>query len=174
MFADDYGQHAELNERFRSGANWFYWIAGLTLVTSIIGLLGGGWRFFLSLGITQLIDGIAVYAAESLGDATKIVAIVLDIFITALFAGFGYLASKRQMWAYVTGMIVFVLDGLLSLLIMDWIGILVHGFVMVMMVRGFMAGREMLALERAMSEAAQSAHAATSQPTTEPAAQPSY
>lgn len=174
MFADDYGQHAELSERFRSGANWFYWIAGLTLVTSIIGLLGGGWRFFLSLGVTQLIDGIAVYTADSLGDATKIIAIVLDIVITAMFAGFAYLANKRQMWAYIVGMVVFFLDGLLSLLITDWIGILVHGFVLVMMVRGYLAGREMLALERAMTEAAQSAQATASQPEPAPAAQPTY
>jgi hypothetical protein len=154
---NDYGQHTELSDRYRSGANWFYWIAGLTLVTSIIGLLGGGWRFFLSLGVTQVIDGIALAAAESLGDATKIIALVLDIVITAMFAGFAYLAHKRQLWAYMAGIVVFGLDGLLSLAIFDIIGILVHGFVLVMMIRGFMAGREMLALERAMAQAAQAA-----------------
>lgn len=152
----DYTQHAELSDRFRSGANWFYWIAGLSLITSIIGLMGGSWRFFLSLGITQLIDGLAIYAADSFGGATKIIAIVLDIFITVMFAGFAYLANKRQLWAYVAGMVVFVLDGLLSLLIVDLLGIIVHAFVLVMMIRGYMAGRQMLALERTMAEAAQS------------------
>jgi len=169
MFENDYGHHAELNQRYRSGANWLYWIAGLTLITSIVGLLGGGWRFFLSLGVTQLIDGIAVYAADSLGEATKVIAIVLDIFITAMFAGFAYLANKRQLWAYVAGMIVFLLDGLLSLAIFDWIGILVHGFVLFMMIRGYMAGREMLVLER---ELAQSAQAGAGQP--QPQAEPTY
>ena len=155
----DFGHHSELTQRFQSGANWFYWIAGLTLLTSIIGLLGGGWRFFLSLGITQLIDGIAVYAADSLGEATKVIALVLDIFITLMFAGVAYLANKRQMWAYVTGMVVFLLDGLLSILVLDWLGIIVHGFVLVMMMRGYVAGRELVAVERAMAEAAQSAQA---------------
>lgn len=151
---DDYGQHAELAQRFRSGANWFYWIAALTLITSIVSLLGGGWRFFLSLGITQVIDGLAVGTAQSLGEATKVVAIVLDIFITAMFAGFAFLSNKRHLWAYVAGMVVFLLDGLLSLLFFDVIGIIVHAFVLFLMVRGFMAGREMLALERALAEAA--------------------
>ena len=155
----DHIKHQELSARYRSGANWFYWIAALTFVTSIISLLGGGWRFFLSLGITQVIDGIAVGASESLGDATKVVAIVLDIFITAMFAGFAYLANKRQMWAYITGMVVFLLDGLLSLLVTDLIGILVHGFVLFVMIRGYMAGREMLALERVMAQATQAAEA---------------
>ncbi|HEV8168381.1 MAG TPA: hypothetical protein VGP59_03510, partial [Pyrinomonadaceae bacterium] len=57
----------------------------------------------------------------------------------------------RQLWAYVVGMVVFLLDGLLSLVFVDFIGIIVHGFVLFMMIRGFMAGREMLALERAMA-----------------------
>ena len=172
MFENNYDdiQHSELSSRFRSGANWFYWIAGLTLVTSIISLLGGGWRFFLSLGVTQLIDAIAVVTAESLGDATKVVAIVLDIFISAMFAGFAFLAMKRHMWAYVLGMVVFVLDALLSIVLLDFIGIIVHGFVLFMMIRGFVAGREMLALERDMAAAAQAAQAtAAAQPAPEPA-----
>ena len=159
----DYGQHAELLDRYRSGANWFYWIAGLTLVTSIIGLLGGGWRFFLSLGITQVIDGIALVASESLGEGTKIIALVLDIFITAMFAGIAYLAGKRHFWAYIVGMVVFGLDALLSIVIFDWLGIIVHGFVLVMMIRGFLAGRELVALEAAMAQAAQSAQASAAQ-----------
>lgn len=166
---NDYGQHAELSQRFRSGANWFYWIAALTLVTSIISLLGGGWRFFLSLGVTQLIDVIAILAADSWGDATKVIALVLDIFITAMFAGFAFLASKRLLWAYVAGMVVFLLDGLLSLVFVDFIGIIVHGFVLFVMIRGFMAGREMLALERAMAEAARAAEASAPQAAPAPA-----
>ena len=167
---NDYGQHAELSQRFRSGANWFYWIAALTLVTSIISLLGGGWRFFLSLGVTQLIDVIAILAADRWGDATKVIALVLDIFITAMFAGFAFLASKRLLWAYVAGMVVFLLDGLLSLVFVDFIGIIIHGIVLFVMIRGFMAGREMLALERAMAEAARSAEARAMQ--TAPASAP--
>lgn len=162
-------KHAELSQRFRSGAHWFYWIAALTLVTSIISVLGGGWRFFLSLEITQVIDAFAVLFSEQLGDATKVIAIVLDIFITAMFAGFGYLATKRRLWAYVAGMVVFLLDGLLSLVFVDFIGIIVHGFVLFVMVRGFMAGREMLSLERAMAEAARTAEASAAQAAPAPA-----
>ena len=174
MFEDnnDYGHHAELSARFASGANWFYWIAGLTLLTSIIQLLGGNWAFFLSLGVTQLIDGLAIYFSDSSGDATKVIAIVLDIFITALFVGFGYLANQRHMWAYLTGMIVFLLDSLLSVLFLDWIGIIIHGIVLVLMMRGYIAGRDLLAYEREMAEMAQSVQAADSPAPT--AAQPSF
>jgi hypothetical protein len=162
-------QYAAARQRYQSGANWFYWIAGLTLITSMISLLGGGWRFFLSLEITQVIDGISLYAADRFGEAAKVIAIVLDIFIAALFAGIAYLANKRQLWAYVVGMVLFLFDSLLSILIFDWLAIIVHGFVLVMLIRGFIAGRELLTLERAMTEAAVSAQA-NAQATAEPAA----
>jgi hypothetical protein len=42
----------QLEERMKSGANWFYWIAALSLVTSVISLAGGTWGFFVSLGVT--------------------------------------------------------------------------------------------------------------------------
>jgi hypothetical protein len=166
MFETNYDhiQHGELAARYRSGANWFYWIAALTLVTSVISLLGGGWRFFLSLEITQVIDVIALGFSESFGEATKVIAIVLDVFISAMFAGFAFLAHKRQMWAYVLGMVVFLLDALLSIVFMDFIGIIVHGFVLFMMIRGFVAGREMLALEREMAAAQASAAQAAPAP----------
>ena len=173
MFENNYDhiQHAELSQRFASGANWFYWIAGLTLVTSLIGLLGGNWSFLLSLGITQVIDGFALYFAESFGEAPKVIAIVLDIFISAIFVGFGYLAGKRQMWAYLTGMILFLLDSLISVVIFDWLGILMHGFALVMMIRGYIAGRDLLALERDLAESAQAAESSMSPAS---AAQPTY
>jgi len=58
MFGNDltFKAHA-LEQRCKSGARWFFWIAGLTIVTSLMALSGGGYAFFLSLGITQFIDG---------------------------------------------------------------------------------------------------------------------
>ena len=61
MDPDYYSQAAqiELIRRYRSGVKWFYWIAGLSVVTSIIAMSGGHWSFIISLGTTQFIDGIA-------------------------------------------------------------------------------------------------------------------
>ena len=153
MFEADQTQHAESSQRYQSGVRWFYWIAALSLLTSVITLLGGGWRFFLSLGVTQVIDGFAFGLATELGEATKVIAIVLDVFVTAAIAGIAFLASKKQLWAYIVGMVAFLFDGLISLLFFDVIGIIVHGIVLFVMFRGFMAGREMLALERTMAQA---------------------
>ena len=148
MFNDDSVRHLQLSQKYRSGVQWFYWIAALTLVTSVISLAGGDWRFFLSLGVTQLIDAIAVELSASLGNATKIIAIVLDIFAIAAFAAVGWLASKRQMWAYVVGMVLFLLDGLVSLVFGDWLGVIVHAILLFVMFRAFKSGLDLSALER--------------------------
>jgi hypothetical protein len=148
----DFGHHAALRQHARSGANWFYWIAALSLITSVAGLLGSGWRFFLSLGSTQIIDGLASGAAQELGDATKVIAFVLDIFITGIFAGLAWFAGKKHLWAYIVGMVFFGLDGLLLFLFQDWISGIFHAVVLFWIFRGFQSARQLVVLER---EAAQ-------------------
>ena len=64
---------------------------------------------------------------------------MLDIFVTALFVLFGVLAGKKMLWAYVVGMILFGLDGLVSLLFQDLIGVVAHAVVLFFMARGYMA-----------------------------------
>ena len=145
-------RYAELSQNYSSGANWFYWIAGLSIVTSLITFFGGGLQFLFGLGITMIIDGMASAISEDMGgDAPKIVALVLDLLVTGLFVGIGYLANRKMLGAYIVGMVAFGLDGLLSLLVGDWLSVLAHGFVIFMLVRGFMAGRELTALEKSMS-----------------------
>jgi hypothetical protein len=141
--------HAEYAHKYKSGAGWFYWIAGLTLITSIITFAGGNWRFLISLGTTQIIDGIAAgLAAELGGSAPKIIALFLDMILTAVFVVFGVLANKRLLWAYILGMAIFVIDGLISLMMQDLIGVVAHVVVLVFMVPGFLAGKKMLELEQ--------------------------
>ena len=153
-------KHAELTQSFKSGANWFYWIAGLTMITSLIAFFGGGIRFLISLGSTQIIDGIADALSAEVGGAAKVVALVLDIIVAGAFVLFGYLAGQKYLWAYAIGMVVFLIDGLLALMFQDWIGVLAHGFVLFWLFRGFLAGRELVDLEKAMSESAPQAEPA--------------
>lgn len=147
--------HAELVQRYKSGANWFYWIAGLSLITSIISVGGGDWRFLISLGTTQVIDGLADALSAEIGSAPKVIGLVLDVILTAIFVLFGVLASKRHLWAYILGMVAFVVDGLVSLVIQDMIGVIAHVVVLVFMIPGFMAGRKLEELEQAMAAEAQ-------------------
>jgi len=152
-----YTQHSELAQRYQSGVKWFYWIAGLTIITSLITIFGGGIRFLISLGITQFIDGMATALAAHFGGAVQVVGLILDLIVTGVFVVFGVLAGKKMLWAYVAGMVVFLLDGLLSLAFMDVIGVIAHAVVLFVMFRGFQAGRDLISLEKLMAEQAATA-----------------
>jgi hypothetical protein len=146
-------RYAQAVQHYKAGANWFYWIAGLSIITSLIAFFGGGIGFIFSLGITRIIDGIAAsFSNDGGGSAAKVVALVLDLIITGIFALFGYLSNQKQIWAYLVGAIVFLMDGLLSLLFGEIISVLAHAFVLFFLFRGFMAGRELLALEKTMAQ----------------------
>lgn len=153
MYDENETKREELAQRYKSGANWFYWIAGLTIVTSILSFTGADWRFLISLGTTQLIDALADRMSAELGGAPKVVALVLDLILTGVFVVFGVLANKKLLWAYILGMAIFVLDGLVSLLVQDWVGVIAHVVVLVFMVPGFLAGRELVDLEQRMARA---------------------
>jgi hypothetical protein len=158
----DHIAHSQLAQQYRSGVKWFFWIAGLTIITSFITFFGGGIRFLISLGVTQFMDAVAAVAAKDIGGAVQVVALVLDLIVTAVFVLFGYLAGKKMLWAYIVGMVVFLLDGLLSLAMEDIVGVIAHAVVLFFLFRGFQAGQSLISLEKQMAE--QAAAAAQQQP----------
>ncbi len=130
---------AGLERRRRSGALWFYWIAGLSLVNSVAALLGQSWRFILGLGITRLADSLAAHS----GHGYAVVAVV-DAAVIGGFALLGRFAARGRLWAFVAGAVFYALDGLLFIGKADWwIAIGFHLFVLVMIARGFDAARRL-------------------------------
>lgn len=133
----------ELTRRHQSGANWFFWIAGLSLVNTIAMHAGSEMGFVLGLGITQFIDALALLANEDealeAGSVVTTIAVVLDVVAIATFALWGLLARKGMRWAYIVGMVLFALDTLLLLIGMDLLGIALHAFALFCIFNGFKA-----------------------------------
>ncbi len=151
MYSNQLGFEAQaLERRCKSGARWFFWIAGLSIITSIVSLSGGGFAFFLSLGMTQVIDGFARGLATELGDATKIIGLVLDVLVAGVFVLIGWLALKRHLWSFIVGMILFMLDALILLLFQIWISFAFHLLVIFWIFKGYQAGRRLSVLELEM------------------------
>ena len=146
----------ELEERRRSGAHWFYWIAALSLVTSFISLAGGRWGFFLSLGLTQLIDGLAVGLVEGgINSSVKVIAIVFDVLVAGGFALLGYLGARGHVWAFIVGMAVYALDALIFVAFGVWLPILFHLLALYYIFNGYRAASQL----RALDDRRQVAHA---------------
>ena len=121
--------------RVRGGAKWFYWIAGLSFVNSIIVMTGGSLHFVVGLGITSVVDAVA----KRVGNAGSILDFVINGFVAGLFALFGSFAVKGQKWAFVIGMALYGIDGLLLLTARDFLGVGFHAYALYAIYRGYAA-----------------------------------
>src|SRR6185295_5359261 len=129
-------------EQMLSGARWFYWIAGLSLINSIAASFNSNWSFLAGLGITQFISGVALGLSEDLGGAVTVIALILDVLVAAFFVFLGVFAGKGHTWAFIIGLVVYVLDGLVFLAFQLWLPLAFHVFVCYCLVRGLLANRE--------------------------------
>lgn len=138
---------AKLKSRHMGGATWFYWIAALSLINSVVILMGSEWSFIIGLGVTQFVDGIATAVSLEAGPEAapiiKATAFAVDFIIAAFFVVFGIFAVKRQSWAYILGMVLYAADALLFLLAGDMLSIAFHGFALACIVNGLIAARQM-------------------------------
>ena len=126
---------------FKGSTSNFYWIAGLSILNSLVQLVGGSWYFFIGLGITQLIDGIAKGIAQGAGGRAAtiipIIAFVFDLWIAVVFIAFGIFARKQKKWAFIVGMTLYALDGLIFLIVPDFLSIGFHIFILFGLYTGY-------------------------------------
>jgi hypothetical protein len=116
----------KLHAQVKSGAGWFYWIAGLSAINTVVFLMGSDWAFVAGLGLTMLVDVVGLAFATELGDVAKYAAVFVDVIILGVVALFGYLAGRRQTWAFIVGMALYGLDSLLVLWMESWISFGFH------------------------------------------------
>jgi hypothetical protein len=141
-----------LFERGRNGAGWFYWVAGLSAVNSIIALSGGNHGFALGLGVTLISDSAAVAGAnQGLGWQVTAFAAAFDAIVLGMVVLCGWLSQKRILPIFALGMGLYFLDGRFFLLIMDVMSIAIHGFALWGMISGFNAYRKLNQIERQLA-----------------------
>jgi hypothetical protein len=116
--------HAEII----GGARWFWWIAGLSLVNSIILHSGGGTSFVIGLGFTLVVDGIF--------QSLKPVAFAVDLCALGFFFAMGWYAARGWVWAFLTGIIFYALDAVIYLVFQDWMPAAFHGLALFYLFRG--------------------------------------
>ncbi len=109
--------------RLRSGASWFYWIAALSIINSVLMYAQSSINFIFGLAATQVIDLLALSLGESWQldpiNTARIIGWVMNLLIVGLFVMFGVFAYRRKRWAFYVGMALYGLDALLSLFIWD-------------------------------------------------------
>jgi hypothetical protein len=124
--------------RTRSGAHWFYWIAGLSLINSVIVISGGSLHFVVGLGITHVLDVLAKRA----GEFGTVLAFVINGFMAGVLGLFGVFASKAQKWAFLVGMLLYAADGLLLLSLRDYLALGFHAYALWAIYRGYQSAQQ--------------------------------
>ena len=134
-----------LESQQRNGSGWFFWIAGLSMITAILQISGSDINFVVGLGVTLIIAAIAAASDQNVGPEAAIVikaiAIGFCALVSAFFAGLGFFARRGHVWAFVVGMLLYLLDGLIYLAVGLWMSVGFHAFVLIYLFNGCKAAR---------------------------------
>jgi hypothetical protein len=122
----DVEQKLRLEHALKGSASWFILVGALSLVNSVLGMAGAKIHFIFGLGITQVVDAISHQA----GSAGQVLDLVINGMIAGVFALFWHFAKKGAKWAWITGMVLYLLDGLILLPFGDYLGLAFHAYVL--------------------------------------------
>jgi len=119
-----------MQSKLQSSANWFYWIAILAAIHGCAMAFQIGDVSFIGLGVTRVIDpGVRAFLT-GLGAQSLLSLSVLSLTGTLLFSGLfilcGYLGVRRNLWAYLFGILLYLADALVCILVKDFIPLIFH------------------------------------------------
>jgi len=118
----------------QSAARWFWWIAGLSLINTVLTLTGTHMQLVVGLGLT-LVSDVTFGGASPLGFA-------IDALALAFFFFMGRQAQRGQLWAFYLGIAVYCIDALVYVRFQDWMAVAFHGVVIYFIVRGLLVLRK--------------------------------
>jgi hypothetical protein len=142
---------AALIRRMHVSARWFYWIAGLSVINTLIAMSKAGIYFVVGLGTTHIIDQFA----SGMESGGQTVGLVLNAIVAGVFVLFGVFAKKGHTWSFLVGMILYALDALLILGL--WLTGMIgpaflelgfHGYVLFLLFVGWKANVQLNAMAR--------------------------
>jgi hypothetical protein len=138
------GPNAATIANMRRGASWFYTIALLSGINSLLQIFDAKIRFIFGLGVTQVVGSMAKQSTNG----TVILLLVDGLFIGLLLLC-GKWAREKSHGAFLGGMTAYALDGVLLVVFGMWIDAAVHAYALYRMWQGYAASRELAELEKA-------------------------
>lgn len=126
-------EEIKLKNQMKSGLNWFYWIAALSIINSVLFFTNKNLSFVAGLGITQIIDAIFNEIAS---------VHYIGIIINAVFIiGFILLGrfSQKSNFLIILGIVIYSLDSLIFIFAKDLFSFGFHIFAIVGIIFGLKA-----------------------------------
>jgi hypothetical protein len=136
IFDDDSARHVTRSSVLHA-ADWFFWLAILSIINSLIVFYYQIPNTPIALGITQWLDGTsgAFNGAMSSGE------LLINIVIACVLAAFGLMARRGSDIAFVVGIFLYVIDSMLIIGLRDFFGFGVHLLALFFLVKGLLASR---------------------------------
>ena len=135
IFDDDSARHVTRTSVLH-GADWFFWLAILSLINTLLVYYYNLPNTPIALGVTQWLDGTNAFgvsmSSQSLG---------LNIIIAGVLAMFGLLARRGSDLAFVVGIFLYVLDAFLIVGQREFWGFGIHLIGLFFLVKGLLASR---------------------------------
>jgi hypothetical protein len=117
-----------------SSARWFWWIAGLSLVNTVLFHTGSDVTFVVGLGLTTVTN--ILFAGQ----------IPIAIVAAAITVGFYFLiglqAQRERLWAFYVGLVIYVLDAIVFVAFQDWLAVAFHALAIYFIYKGVARLRE--------------------------------
>jgi hypothetical protein len=92
---------ARYAQRAKKNGFWFYWIAGLSIVDSVISLSRSTHHLWVRLDVTRIFE----VAGPGMGGIGSGVALTFRLGLTKPLVFLNSFACKAQLWAFVVGML---------------------------------------------------------------------
>ncbi len=133
-----------LREQIDSSANWFYRVAGLSLVNVAVALAGSNWAFAIGLGLPQLFMALAANTAGGGALAPHVLVLwAWHLAVPGFFLACGWFARYPSLTAFVAGTVVFAIDSLVFVPAADRIGIAFRALVLYFLWKGILAVKQL-------------------------------
>ena len=135
---------AVLERKMKSGASWFFWIAAMTVINSILIRTSTDRTFILGLGATIFVDVFSLNFANENPEISTfflLLGIFLDALVVGFFIAFGYFSRLGRIWSFIIGMTLYSLDSLIFLVVGDFFALLFHILALFYIFSGLRAAR---------------------------------
>ena len=136
IFDDDSARHVTRTSILH-GANWFFWLAILSAINTLIVYQYQTPNTPIALAITQWLDGTSAGLNPTMSNKS----LIINLLIAGALAGFGLLARRGSDLAFVLGIFLYVIDAMLAIGLRDVFGFGVHLIGVFFLFKGLLASR---------------------------------
>lgn len=127
-------QKLQIEQVIKGGASWFITVSVLSAINGLLTAFGAPIRFIFGLGVTEIVNAVT----HELGKGALVPDLIINGFVIGLFVIFWRFARQGKKWAFLVGMVLYLIDGLI-MIPFDLLGAAFHAYALWRMFTGFRA-----------------------------------